>query len=368
MGLKPVVRTLCDLASARPDRHARAADRVAAVATLAGEVASLARAQEVAGLVHGVASDLLARPGTLGAAARHALDAVRALLAPDHRRTVAANLLRLAQLQAALDALAPTRIPVVVLKGAYLIETVHAGDPGRRPMMDVDVLVPPADFARALAALRAAGFAPRGGDAALEYPVVALRRSGVDLELHDRVARAGRLHVTPRDLFARAVPLRVADRDALALAPEDALVHLCVHLAEHAYIARLRWVADVAWLAACAHPPLDWDALRARARAAGAAFAVHRALTLAGALLGADVPPALLRDLAPGRLRSAWYDLLVDHRSLRFSRLPFGRAADLLLALPAVDRPRDALAMVMAFARRRLAPPPRPPAAGAAGA
>jgi len=232
-------------------------------------------------------------------------------------------------------------------------------------MDDVDLLAAPGSWLPAVPALLAAGFTPRGGARMLarDERVASLFRNGVVLELHRRLARRGRLAVPTAALFARAVTLaQPAGAPYRALAPEDALVHLSVHLAEHAFDVRLRWVADLAWLAARAAPPLDWDAVTARARAAGAAFAVHRALGVAADLLGAAVPPAAARALAPrSALRDAWYDLLVDHRSLRFARVHGARLGDLLLALPSVDHPLDAVRMLAAFAARRLSSSPRTP-------
>ena len=54
---------------------------------------------------------------------------------------VAKNLYSLAELRKALEALQAQDIPVIVLKGAALAESVY-GDIGLRPMSDLDLLVP----------------------------------------------------------------------------------------------------------------------------------------------------------------------------------------------------------------------------------
>src|SRR3954466_11327203 len=58
-------------------------------------------------------------------------------------------------------AMAQATVPFLVLKGAALAHLVY-GDPGLRPMRDVDLLVHPADGQRALHVLTRCGFRPGG--------------------------------------------------------------------------------------------------------------------------------------------------------------------------------------------------------------
>jgi len=108
------VRTLCGLVSPGVDAQRAAAARLAAAGAgspLARAVRSLAAAQEVDGLVHGVLADLGLDPAGL-----------RAATAVVHRRNAGANLLRFAELDVARTALRDAALPdPLVLKGTHLV-------------------------------------------------------------------------------------------------------------------------------------------------------------------------------------------------------------------------------------------------------
>src|SRR5439155_25855068 len=67
------------------------------------------------------------------------------------------NLARLTRLEAVLAAARADGLKLVPLKGAVLLRT-HYGDPGARPMMDLDVACAPGDLARVAGLCEDLGF------------------------------------------------------------------------------------------------------------------------------------------------------------------------------------------------------------------
>jgi hypothetical protein len=111
------------------------------------------------------------------------------------------------------------------LKGV-LFQLVLYADPAERALLDVDVLVPRADFERAIRALLQAGFSPRSaGQSMIECALWSPR--GMLVDLHRQLFSRGRYRLSTEALFRRAtlderllgVPLQLAH-------PHDTAAHL----------------------------------------------------------------------------------------------------------------------------------------------
>ena len=128
-------------------------------------------------------------------------------------------------------------IPVMPLKGAWLQACVYgsagngrgANVVGVRVITDVDLLVPEARFADALAALRAGGFRARPAHTAsaqaLDHPALTL-----PLDLHCRLFTRGAFRLATDALFERARPDQSAFGVPVLLPdPQDVFAHLVGH-------------------------------------------------------------------------------------------------------------------------------------------
>lgn len=240
---------------------------------------------------------------------------VAAELRRAHARQAVANTVLLDALAAALRHLTAAGIPTIALKGAALVESVY-GSLGRRPMNDVDLLVPADRAAAAAELLLADGYswaAPTDLAAALAFEnELVLHRPGpvgIVIELHWHLVNAPYYqHRMPMDWFwETSRPLRVGGADTRVLGPEAQLLHLCAHLVLHhgqQADLELRLLADIAEIlrpAGAADRAVDWDIVLRRARDWDLVIALQRALTQAVERLGAPVPAA--RREALGRLR-----------------------------------------------------------------
>ncbi|MGH7894391.1 MAG: nucleotidyltransferase family protein, partial [Candidatus Binatia bacterium] len=146
-------------------------DALASLADDPGEIADTLRRHHLIRLVHAQLPDDVLR-------ARLPAELVDALATrrPVGRVPVEALLHAYDEVRRALAA---GGVGVLVLKGFYFAERLYGGL-ARRPQHDVDVLVRPRDFRRALRILRSLGFARRKGD----LHSLAVQRGDVQIDVH----------------------------------------------------------------------------------------------------------------------------------------------------------------------------------------
>lgn len=188
-----------------------------------------------------------------------------------------------------------------VIKGPAAAELLYH-DPGLRPYDDIDVVVEPARFDDALAALR------EGGIRLLDRNWTVIRRDlrgelhlllpgGTPLDLHWHLVNMyrGRMRIDTAGMLRRAVRVDLGGVPAPTLDATDSMIHLALH-GTLAGGDRLRWMKDVA-LATTTRPP-DWVELVRRADAwnvsAPVGFMLERTRGVLHAAIPDDLPPRLL--------------------------------------------------------------------------
>jgi hypothetical protein len=214
------------------------------------------------------------------------------------------------ELHGALRALQDAGITPILLKGAALAETVYA-QRALRPMSDIDLLVKPEAVSRAAAILAHLGYTRQPHPQtdtwvnAHAYEVVFTKAAPVanawHLDLHWHLDRPGRPFAIDLDgLWARAQPAIIAQIKTLVLAPEDLLLHVCLHTCKHQFtFFGLRACCDIAAIIRSYGATLDWGQVTSRAAQWQIAPYVDLPLRLAQELVGAAVPEAVLDDLRP---------------------------------------------------------------------
>jgi len=177
-----------------------------------------------------------------------------------------------------LDALAADAIGAMLLKGTSLASRCYP-TPATRPMVDIDLLVPHDQAARAFVVLERAGWRP-----VKRVPVprlvgyahaVSFVREQTNLDLHWNALWAQRTAEADRPFWENAVRIEHLGRAAWVLAPSDELFHACMHGArrsQNAYswapLPLIRWITDAVMIAR--RHDVDWvriDALASRYRA-----------------------------------------------------------------------------------------------------
>jgi hypothetical protein len=210
----------------------------------------------------------------------------------------------------ALRALQDAGITPIILKGAALAETVYA-QRALRPMSDTDILGRPEAIGQAEAIPTDLGYTRHGPPQtaawvkADHYHIILTKPSPtfdawhLELDWHlDRPSRPFALDL--EGLWARARPARIANTNALVPAPEDLLLHLCLHTCKHRFaFFGLRACCDIAATIRSYEATLDWAQVVQGAGQGQIAPYVYLPLQLAKELVGAAVPEAVLDGLRP---------------------------------------------------------------------
>jgi len=213
-------------------------------------------------------------------------ESVRADLVGRSRAHAQSSLQLTSALHSLLDGFDDAGIHALPYKGPVLSAAIH-GDVSARQYVDIDILVPTADFERACETLRDSGY--EAGQRLNALGEVAFtNEGGATVDLHH--------HVLPRyfpdeldfdDLWHRHESVDVGGRSVPALNPADRVVVLAVHGTKHRWY-RLSWVHDLATLLADGRAPFEH--VRERATALGCRRHVRLGYWLAREIFDVALP------------------------------------------------------------------------------
>ena len=174
-----------------------------------------------------------------------------------------------------------------------------------RPTSDVDLLVRPADLARATAALREAGYREFQGPAEsvfdFHHHCSFVTPSRELVEVHFTPACGFQSQFDVEGIFERAKQVELESGPLPVMGLEDALVHMCTHAAHHRFEG-VKWLFDLKLLARGARQ-IQWSRAVALARQARVAAAAGMALAEAARRVRAPIPQEVIEALAPGLRR-----------------------------------------------------------------
>lgn len=251
-----------------------------------------------------------------------------ALVPPEERRVLheiylanaARNLVILTRAAEALAALQAENIPVIGLKGLYLLENVY-GDIGARAMNDLDILVRREDVSCTISILQKLSYQPPiYFDSSVEnrdvkhVPPMSLA-DGTTIEVHWSLLEQDEpFSIDPQGVWQRARSARFADTDAYALCTEDLLLHLCIHANYQHYLKLgLRGMLDIALVLNLEADRLDWRKLGEISRQWGAEKTLALSFALIAEIGWANLPEGFLSELLPYSLDA---DILTKAKTL----------------------------------------------------
>ena len=216
----------------------------------------------------------------------------------------ARNMMLANELGGILRALQERQLLCAPLRGLDLAERLY-GDLTARPMGDLDLLVRKEDLPEVTVILRdlgyrevdrRAGFAQAFGNTLEFYKD---RHGWIVAEPHWTIAYPPFVdRVDMKGVWQRCARGRVAGVETWVLAPEDLLLHLCLHLTHRDGTAPLLWFYELDRLVRQEAAALDWSRLVATAREAGLASLLSGTLTKVGALFDTPLPDPVLDQLA----------------------------------------------------------------------
>jgi hypothetical protein len=231
-----------------------------------------------------------------------------AILARAYQRTAFDNLFLTQQLIDLHKVLTGARIPVIAYKGSALTQAVY-GNLALRQFGDLDLIVRHEDIGKARELLLAQGFCQRWPEHNLSPQQEAthiqqkynytFHRAQDDLvvELHWGIApRYLRVPWHAEWLWQRLDRISLAGQSIATFCPEELLLALSVHGANHCW-NRLHWVCDIAELLR-RFADLNWSHVLNLAQTWRVQRMLHLGLVLAHSLLDADLPAAVLGEIA----------------------------------------------------------------------
>jgi hypothetical protein len=207
-------------------------------------------------------------------------------------------------------------IPLILLKGPHLAHAIY-DQPSERSYVDLDILVKPADFNKAVRILLANKFAlVEDGDKNLATTAQTNHwafssRLGQLIELHRGFTGLERHPCDMDEWFARAEKFNFGETEALGLGAEDLLCHLCLHIGKSFfYLIEKKHIQDLDVL--IRKKAIKWDVFVKRCqetRSKGIAFYCLRSTK---AQYDTPIPDEVLAAICPGNARRFWLDKHLD--------------------------------------------------------
>jgi hypothetical protein len=282
-------------------------------------------------------------------------DDVASRLAEARHKCRMDNLLLLARVERALDVLLAAGVTPVVLKGAAVLHQFSV-EFDTRTLDDVDLLVADADFECSVAALRDAGWIDpaerepaRWLGESFEKTLLSPGPVRVMFDLHTHIAQRPRYRAEIDRILSRAVPLKVAGRDALRLENHDQAAHLLLHHIQHYFDRRLKWAFDFARIVG--EVDFRWERLGERLREWGGTAAGAMALRHIHKLVPEAVPAEALAAVPVAAWRRSLASPLRSSHPLDLFRGTRRRPVQLYLGTILVENPAE---LPAALLRRAL--------------
>lgn len=240
----------------------------------------------------------------------------------------ARNMSYQAELGKALTALQAEGIPAIVLKGAALAEAVYQ-DIGLRPMVDLDIMVHEGHIDRADSVVRGLGFLPRESpdqqkkmrETHRHYPALVSPDQMVPIEIHRHIVESDSpFHFELAGFWTRARGAAIAGTQALVLAPEDQLTHLCLNCfldRKYRSSGALGQLCDISETILHNWDTVDWDLFNYEAHQHNLAGPIYCTLFTVKELTGTAPPGNVLKDLEPESFSVGMAQRFIEKRVLR---------------------------------------------------
>jgi hypothetical protein len=211
------------------------------------------------------------------------------------------------------EVLAKNNIPVMALKGAHLAQQVYETI-ALRPMCDLDLLVKEKDLDKVDETLLGLGYRPIEGDRKVtkknHHFVYLSPRKEFGVEIHWNLIGA----VYPFDIdlegqWERARLAVIGKSEFFIQAPEDLLLHLCLHNCKDLFENGLKLLCDLTETIRHYERELEWEQVLLRSRQWGINKFVYIVLSLAAEGLKASVPGDLLKAMRPNDFEESYKNM-----------------------------------------------------------
>lgn len=248
------------------------------------------------------------------------------------------NLERL--LHSLIPALQEAGIEGLLLKGAAAAATVYGGF-GRRPMLDIDLLVPAEQADNAWRVAQSAGWKwdeasyPLGSyETAHHLPPLEDRfGASCGLEIHRSIWRPGHpFRLDEQHFVSNSRTVEINGSSCRVPRVSDQLLHCCIHFAWSHELSSHVWRTFSDVTAFLQSEDLDWDIFLSDAQGFGAATCCYWTFRLLSVVNGVSVPSEVLAQLRPSLPQSV-LDRLERHYLLSLAPIDGAPSVELSKAL-----------------------------------
>ncbi len=283
----------------------------------------------------------------------HCTDPMMGRLKGVYRRFWCENLALFHALTPTLQALADAGLDLLLLKGAPLVASYY-GNPGLRPMADLDVALPLVQIPTALAVLREQGWwtpPPPSADAVRFFHALPCGNGERQLDLHYHLLRECSSDAADAWFWADREPCLFQGVAATQLAPTAALLHTVIHGVRWNPETPVRWIADALIILRQRGTDLDWPRLLDFADQARLTGRLALGLRYLATRFGVVLPEPVLAQLAAYRpgLCERIANRVILHEHQRLFAHPLTKQWVLFADYCALTGPTDPLRVASGF-------------------
>ena len=188
-------------------------------------------------------------------------------------------------------------IPLILLKGAYLIEGVYHNI-AMRSMADIDIMARREDLQKGEKILNQLGYSamrpyiPEIDSVRHQHILPFTKENAVPMELHWNIFDPETpFQLDPEDLWDRARPFSIEGQPTRVLSLEDQVLHLSIHSGyHHGFDMGLIHLCDIDQIISRFSGELDWVSVVERAKAWGFERCLYVTFKMVSELLGTNIP------------------------------------------------------------------------------
>ncbi len=234
-----------------------------------------------------------------------------------YRHYWARNRLLIASIIPIIQALNKEGIEVLIFKGLGLILSLEL-DAALRPMDDIDILIKPEDFSKALSIIKKLGWKPKDG---IDYKLheftneVSFRNDKgkfIDVHLHSLMYCKWGIH--ENEFWKRSKVKNLNGVSVRVIDDTDNLIHIIVHGLGWNSISPIRWISDSMLIFENTSHNIEWDYLIEQSKRLHVVLPMLKGLSYLKKEFNASIPEYVISNLKSYKV-SFWEKLVFNLRT-----------------------------------------------------
>lgn len=217
-------------------------------------------------------------------------------LKQDYITSVVSSMMRYSQVGSVLGVLEKNGVDFIVLKGAYLAESIYA-DTALRSFSDIDIVLNDSQWQQFSSCLSWLGYSSRYlhlgelpprlvKNDTLDHCLDFYNKNSINIDAKLDLLELGIGMKTIDDVWNSAIQVKIAGVPCKVLSPEYQAIHLLTHLNRHGY-TKLIWFVDIALFIKTTK--IGWQKVRDIATTEGVLPSIYYSLIYVNEVMGGDL-------------------------------------------------------------------------------